>query len=138
VGGGSEEARPPRTRPERAAEVRAVTKRPLDLARLREVPAQFGWIDHRLRAMLVYLTRDEMLLLFWLHIVADRYGLSFYGDARVCHHLDLAPEELAAAREGLVRKGLVAYRYPLYQLLALPERPTITAHDLATLRRGPS
>jgi hypothetical protein len=111
-------------------------RRVLDLARVRELPEHFGWIDHRLRSLLVSLTHEEMLLLFWLHLAADRDGLSFYGDARVCHHLGLSADEIVAARGGLLRKSFIAYRYPLYQLLELPERPRLSAQDLASLRRS--
>lgn len=110
-------------------------KRPLDLIRLRKVPDHFGWIDHRLRQRLTYLTQAEMLLLFFLHLAADQYGLSYFGDPRVCHFLDLGRDELVAARDGLIRKGFIAYRFPLYQLLEVPQRPLLSAADLETLRR---
>ena len=54
-------------------------------------------------------------------MAADRYGLSFWADASLARQLRLAEGDIIQARFRLVAKSLVAYRYPLYQLLPLPE-----------------
>jgi hypothetical protein len=56
--------------------------------------------------------------------VADAQGLSFYGDGSIARLLGFSPQRLEAAREGLVRAGLIAYGAPLYQVLALEPRAT--------------
>jgi len=94
--------------------------RAVDPTRLRTLPAHFAWIDHRLRERLPELRLEEIALLLFLHLAADRTGCSFWADA------DDRQEARPArgrrhARFRLVAKGLVAYRYPLYQLLPLAD-----------------
>ena len=94
---------------------------PVDPARVRKLPRHFAWADHRLRDLLGELTLEEMALLFFLHLAADRQGLSYWSDATVAKKLRLREGLVVSARAGLIARGLVAYRYPLYQLLPLPE-----------------
>ena len=92
---------------------------------MRRIPAQFSWIDQRL-------VRDHhieradctaLALYLFLLTVADAQGLSYYADASIGQRLALRPEQVAAARAGLVRAGLIAYEAPLYQVLALDPTP---------------
>ena len=96
-------------------------KRVLVAARVRRIPAQFSWLDHRL-------VRDRHIercdahacaLYLFLVTVADAQGLSYYADASVSKRLSMQPQRLCAARADLVRVGLIAYEPPLYQVLAL-------------------
>lgn len=96
-------------------------KRVLVPARVRRIPAQFSWLDHRL-------VRDRHIercdapacaLYLFLVTVADAQGLSYYAEASVSKRLSMPPERLCAARADLVRLGLIAYEPPLYQVLAL-------------------
>jgi hypothetical protein len=100
-------------------------KRLLLPSRVRRIPAQFSWIDQRL-------VRDHhieradctaLALYLFLLTVADAQGLSYYADASIGQRLALRPEQVAAARAGLVRAGLIAYEAPLYQVLALDPTP---------------
>ena len=100
-------------------------KRLLLPSRVRRLPAQFSWIDQRL-------VRDHhieradctaLALYLFLLTVADAQGLSYYADASIGQRLALRPEQVAAARAGLVRAGLIAYEAPLYQVLALDPTP---------------
>ncbi len=91
----------------------------VDPARVRTFPRQFAWADCRLRDVLSVLTKEEIALLFFLHLAADRRGCSFWADGTLAKRLPLREEEVRQAREGLVAKDLVAYRYPLTQILAL-------------------
>jgi hypothetical protein len=100
-------------------------KRLLLPSRVRRIPAQFSWIDQRL-------VRDHhieradctaLALYLFLLTVADAQGLSYYADASIGQRLTLRPEQVAAARAGLVRAGLIAYEAPLYQVLALDPTP---------------
>jgi len=97
--------------------------------RLRQVPKGFSWVDHRLvrdghidrcccRSLAVYL---------FLVTVSDVEGLSYYSDQTLCQRLRLTPEELAAARAELQRADLIAYKKPLYQVLALDPPPSGSA-----------
>ena len=51
-------------------------------ARLRRPPATgWSWLDRRfVREHAAHLSRDAVLLYFFLCTVADKHGLSFYGD----------------------------------------------------------
>jgi hypothetical protein len=51
---------------------------------------------------------------------SDAQGLSFYADPTTGKILKLDPEKLTQARARLIGAGLIAYRYPLYQVLELP------------------
>lgn len=99
-------------------------KRILSKARLRRIPATgFGWVDRRLviQGLLADLPREEALLYFFLCTVADREGLSFWGDRRTCSQIrGLTPDALDRARRNLEHRGLILYRHPLYQVLELP------------------
>jgi hypothetical protein len=96
----------------------------VDPARVRTLPRHFAWVDHRLRDRLQGLSLEEIALVFFLHLAADRHGLSFWSDATIAKKLGLRDGEVNHARYRLVHKGLIAYRYPLYQILALSdERP---------------
>ena len=99
----------------------AVIKRVLCRERVRQVPAQFSWIDHRL-------VRDRhisrcgapaLALYLFLVTVADGKGLSYYSDPTILRLLPLDGSALAGARRELIAAGLVAYQKPLYQVLAL-------------------
>ena len=104
-------------------------KRLLVPSRVRRIPGQFSWIDQRL-------VRDHHIeradctalgLYLFLLTVADAQGLSYYADASIARILSLRPEQVAAARKGLMRAGLIAYEAPLYQVLALDPTPPAAA-----------
>lgn len=97
------------------------TREPVDPARVRKLPPHFAWADHRLRDVIGTLELEETVLLFFLHLAADRNGCSYWSDATVAKKLRLREGLVVSARAGLVARGLVAYRYPLYQILPLPE-----------------
>jgi len=104
--------------------VSAIIKKVLDESRIRTPPASgFGWIDRRVVSndFLGKLTKEEALLYFFLCVVADREGVSYWGDKRICRAVPgLESASLDCARRDLGRRGLVIYRAPLYQVLALP------------------
>jgi hypothetical protein len=99
----------------------AVVKRVLCPERLRRVPPQFSWIDHRLvRDRHIGRCSAEALALYlFLVTVADGQGLSYYSDESVCRLLPLDIPALARVRRELVASRLIAYQKPLYQVLAL-------------------
>ena len=97
-------------------------REPVDPSRVRVLPVHFAWADHRLRDVLHRLTLEEIALLFFLHLAADRNGCSFWADSTIATRLGLSEGEVVHARDGLLRKGLVAYRFPLHQVLSLEGR----------------
>ena len=98
-----------------------VCKRILCPARLRKVPPQFNWIDHRL-VRDKYISRvsvQALALYLFLVTVADADGLSYYSDNSIARLLPLSAEALPQIRRELVAAHLIAYQRPLYQVLAL-------------------
>ena len=90
--------------------------------RLRQVPEQFSWVDQAL-VQQHFIDRCEArsaALYLFLVTVADAQGLSYYGAATLARRLHLSDEQFAAARQQLIELDLIAYRSPLYQVLALP------------------
>ena len=96
-------------------------KRVLSPERLRKVPPQFSWIDHRLVRENYFLRCDHpaWALYLFLTSVADAEGLSCYSDPSLMRRLNMDPLGLAASRQQLVEAGLIAYEKPLYQVLSL-------------------
>jgi len=118
----------------------AVVKRVLCPQRLRRVPPQFSWIDHRLvrHRHICGRSAEALALYLFLVTVADGRGLSYYSDRTVCQLLPLNLLALARARQELLAAGLIAYQPPLYQVLAL-DSPTgdgsgPACHDAAPSR----
>ena len=96
-------------------------KRVLCPERLRRVPAQFSWIDHRLvRDKHIRRCSAQALALYlFLVTVGDAEGLSYYSERSLAGWLSLDEASLARARRELIEAKLVAYERPLYQVLAL-------------------
>jgi hypothetical protein len=103
----------------------AVIKRVLCRQRLRQVPQQFSWIDHRLvrDGHISRCSTDALALYLLLVTVADGQGLSYYSDQTVLRLLRMDGPALAAARRELIVAGLIAYQRPIYQVLALDAPP---------------
>ena len=98
-----------------------VSKIPIVAERIRKVPRHFSWIDHRL-------VRDRYIencshaaaaLYLFLVTVGDAKGLSYYGDPSITKRLSMHHSTLNEARTNLIRAGLIAWKKPLYQVLAL-------------------
>ncbi len=105
-------------------------KRVLCQTRLRRIPPQFSWVDHRL-------VRDKhicrcdvhaLALYLFLVTVSDAMGLSYYSDASIAGFLSVDAPRLAKARQVLQRAGLIAYEDPLYQVLALEPAGGASVH----------
>ena len=101
-------------------------KRPISLAKLRQVPRQFSWVDQRLvrERYSAQLSPEACALYLFLGTVADAQGLSFYAERSLGQRLSMTSEGLHQARQALIQLGLVAYQRPLYQVLALDAAPS--------------
>lgn len=88
------------------------------------IPEQFSWVDHRLirDRHIELLSHEAAALYLFLITVADCQGLSYYSDVSMCERLSMDAPTLAAARICLAKAGLVAYKKPLYQVLAIVGR----------------
>jgi hypothetical protein len=123
----------------------AVVKRVLCPQRLRRVPEQFSWIDHRLvrDRHISRCSAQALALYLFLVTVADGHGLSYYSDSTICRLLPLDGAALAGARRELIAAALIAYQRPLYQVLALdapapssPRLPVGQPLSLGQILRG--
>jgi hypothetical protein len=89
--------------------------------RLRQIPAQFSWIDHRLvrEGYFEQCSCDALALYLFLLTVADARGLSYYSQPSLMKSLKMGTVRFSQARSELIENRLIAYLHPLYQLLAL-------------------
>ena len=101
----------------------------IDPERVRQVPAQFSWVDQRL-VRERYIERCDAYaaaLYLFLVTVADAQGLSYYSEASLTRRLSMDAARLSQARCDLMRAGLIAYDKPLYQVLDLDAPLAATA-----------
>jgi len=117
-----------------------IQKKPLIPQRVRTICGSFAYIEHRfLRdGFFASLSHHELLLYFFLVLVSDRRGLSFYSYDKICSLLGMDIEDYLEARNHLIKKDLIAFDGRLFQVLSLPGRkgdapPTLlkTQRDMA-------
>jgi len=98
-----------------------IKKRPIYPQRIRRIPSQFSWVDHRLvrDRHIESCSHPALALYLFLVTVADQDGLSYYSDASLMSRLGMDGQTLSSARQNLIQTSLVAYQDPLYQVLSL-------------------
>ena len=119
-----------------------IRKKILIPERIRQIEGSFGFIPHRFLAdgFLAALSQHELLLYLFLVIAADRYGLSFYSCNSICSLLGLTVDQYLKARDGLIRKDLIAFNGTIFQVLSLPP-PLISYRrqkSRSTREKGPA
>ena len=94
--------------------------------RLRRVPRQFSWVDHRLvrDGHITGLSYEALSLYLFLVTVSDADGLSYYSNEAINRILCMESGILSQCRKDLIEAGLIAYKRPLYQVLSL-DRPEL-------------
>lgn len=94
---------------------------PIMPERLRHIPRQFSWIDHRLvrDGHVEGRSAGALALYLFLVTVADAEGLSWYSEPALSRQLSWNAEQVRGARTELQQAGLIAYRKGLYQVLDL-------------------
>jgi hypothetical protein len=102
-----------------------IEKKLLQPNRVRHINGGFSFIPHRFLTdgFLSSLTQKEILLYFFLILVSDRYGLSFYSYDAICSFLQITVDQYIEARDSLIRKDLIAFDGTLFQVLDLPKQP---------------
>jgi len=98
-----------------------VFKAPILPNRIRKVPKQFSWIDHRLvrDRHIENCSHPAAMLYLFLLTVGDARGLSYYADKSIMKRLSMNQSTLDSARINLIQTGLIAWQKPLYQVLSL-------------------
>jgi hypothetical protein len=103
-----------------------MTRKPILVpSRLRHPPATgWSWVDRRfVREHMAYLSREAVLLYFFLSAVADKHGLSFYSDCTLVIQLRMTLSALVEARDELLARDLIAHEIRFTQVLSvLPPR----------------
>jgi hypothetical protein len=102
-----------------------IKKKILNPKRVRRIDGGFSFIPHRFvtEGFLASLPQKELLLYLFLIVVCDRYGLSYYGYDAICSLLQLSVDQYLEARNGLIKKDLVAFDGVVFQVLDLPSPP---------------
>lgn len=100
-------------------------RNPLLPERVRTIGGSFAFIEHRFlrHGFWTSLTHHELLLYFFLIMVADRQGLSFYAYDKICSLLVMSVDEYILARDSLINKDLLAFDGTFFQVLSLPAEP---------------
>ena len=123
-------------------------RKPLVDHRIRTITGSFAFIEHRFlrHGYWACLGHHELLLYFFLVMVADRQGLSFYSYDKICSLLTLSVDEYILARNLLIDKDLLAFDGTFFQVLSLPaeavnrsqllkEKADMEREDPATIRQ---
>jgi hypothetical protein len=99
-------------------------KRPICPDRIRKISGSFSWIDHHFvgGGFLRALSRDELLLYYFLVTVGDKNGVSFYGYDKICALLKMELDSYIQARDSLIHRHMIACLDGVFQVLPLPER----------------
>jgi hypothetical protein len=107
-------------------------KTPLVARRKRQITGTFSFIEHRFlrEGFWQTLSHDELILYFFLILVGDRNGVSFYSYDRICSLLKIHLDDYILARNGLIDKDLIAFDGHLFQVLSLPDTPVLQAKRL--------
>jgi hypothetical protein len=102
-----------------------INKKIIEPNRVRHINGGFSFIPHRFMTdgFLSFLEQKEIVLYFFLVLVSDRYGLSFYSYDAICSLLQLTLAECNDATDGLIEKDLIAFDGKIYQVLDLPSKP---------------
>jgi hypothetical protein len=102
-----------------------IIKKILNPDRIRHIDGGFSFIPHRFLTdgFLDFLEQQELMLYVFLVLAADRNGLSYYNGERICSLLHMALEKYIAARDGLIKKDLIAFDGRIFQVLSLPCGP---------------
>lgn len=99
-------------------------KQPLKDHRVRKINGSFAWVSHRFLRQGYWssLSHHELVLYFFLVMVADRQGMSYYSYDKMCSLTAISVDEYIQARNGLIDKDLIAFDGRMFQVLSLPPR----------------
>jgi hypothetical protein len=108
-----------------------IKKKILNPSRVRSIKDGFSFIPHRFLTGGFWsaLNPNELLLYFFLVLAGDRNGLSFYSYDRICTLLEMQLDQYIQARDGLLKKNLIAFDGTIYQVLSLPVKPIPVSKD---------
>jgi hypothetical protein len=78
---------------------------------VRKIESSFAWIDHRLlrNGFVQVMSHEEQVLYLFLALAADRNGVSFYRQEKICDILGLDFGPFRIARDRLIDLKLIAF-----------------------------
>jgi len=80
---------------------------------IRQIPANFAWVDRRLRdkQFLGTLTLQELAVYLFLILAADKRGVSFYGSEKIAAFFEyqMQPVDVIQSRNALFDKGMISF-----------------------------
>jgi hypothetical protein len=101
-----------------------ISKQPIMPERIRKISGSFSWIDHRIltHGFLTSMSHNEILLYFFLVLVGDKNGVSFYSYDKICQLLKIELDDYIQARDLLIKRSLIACHQGRFQVLELPKQ----------------
>ena len=101
-----------------------ISRNPINPNCIRRITGSFSWIDHRLLSdgFLIVMAAEEILLYFFLILVGDKNGVSFYSYDKICQFLKMDVDCFVWARDQLIDKSLIACENGRFQVLQLPKK----------------
>lgn len=104
-----------------------IERNTIDPLRVRKIIGSFAFIEHRFlrEGFFSSLSHLELLVYFFLVLVSDRNGLSYYSYDKICTIIRVSVDEYILARDALIEKDLIAFDGFLFQVLSLPEKISV-------------
>lgn len=104
-----------------------MVKKILVRERVRTIGGSFAFIEHRFlrEGFFAALNHLELLLYFFLVLVSDRCGLSYYSFDKICSILGIDIDDYIETRNALIDKDLIAFDGTIFQVLSLPDKPKL-------------
>ena len=104
-----------------------IETRPICPERVRKITGSFSFIEHRFlrQGFFQVLSHHELLLYFFLILVGDRKGLSYYSYDKISILLKISVDEYILARNALIQKDLIAFDGQFFQVLSLPDKTSV-------------
>ncbi len=104
----------------------------IEPARRRCIKKGFAFIPHKFLfdGYFSVLSKEELSLYFLLVSASDKDGLSYFSYTKICNILRIDVEEYIRIRNSLIEKSLIAFDGFLYQVLSLPDEPSIDSRKL--------
>jgi hypothetical protein len=85
------------------------------------------------------MSQDELLLYFFLVLVGDKNGISFYSYDKICALLKMNVDSFVQARNLLIEKSMIVSENGRFQVLQLPNKSksrnqTLRSQDFLSLK----
>ena len=113
-----------------------MNRSPIRPDRIRRIERGFATIPNRFLhdGFFVSLGQLERSLYFFLVLAADRNGVSYYAQDKICSTLAVSLDDYLPARNALIDKDLIAFDGTRFQVLSLPARPLVRPRPPLTTR----